>query len=254
MRNMNQGIRGRKSSLSQGTQKVQTILTKDAPFPYIEAYKTLRTNLDFVSSANGIKSILVTSAIPEETKSTTAINLAITLAESNYSVIVVECDLRKPTLRKYLKLERGKKGLSSLLSAGLAPDECIVNVDSLGISVIHAGTVPPNPSELLNQERMRELIEVLKQSYDYVILDAPPITVVTDAAIVGRMADGALLVVRSRFAPTKTIRLAKERLQAVNVKVLGAVITCFDVKKSGWKSGYDYERYEYGYGQIWSRK
>lgn len=254
MRNMGHGIRGKRGTKLKGVKKFQTILTKDAPFSYVEAYKTLRTNLNFISSANGVKSIVVTSAIPDEAKSTTAINLAVTLAESNYSVIVIECDLRKPTLRKYLKLERGKRGLSAFLATDIDLDECIVEVEQLGISVIHAGAIPPNPSELLGQERMSDLIEVLKESYDYVILDAPPITVVTDAAIIGRMADGALLVIRSKFAPTKTIRLAKERLESVNINLLGTVLTCFDVKKSGWKSGYDYEGYEYGYSQNRSKK
>ena len=90
---------------------------------------------------------------------------------------------------------------------------------------------------------------MLKQNYDYVLLDAPPVTVVTDAAVVGRMADGAVLVVRSRFASARTIRAAKNRLQNVGVRLLGGVLTRFDMKKSGWRGGYDYKHYEYGYGQ-----
>lgn len=225
-----------------------------APFAYVEAYKTFRTNLDFVASASGARSIVVTSALPDESKSNSTLNLALTLAGSGHSVVVVECDMRKPSLRRYLKLERGKLGLSSLLSAGAVLEESIVAVPDMGISVIPAGTVPPNPSELLNQPRMRELIETLKQRFDYVLLDAPPVTVVTDAAIIGCMADGALLVIRSKYAPTQTVRLAKQRLETVGVKVLGAVVTRFDIKKSGWRSGYDYEGYEYGYGQSKNKK
>lgn len=243
-----QGKNAKHTPKFQNTAKLQSVLDRNAPFMFVEAYKTLRTNLDFVSSASKAKSIVVTSALPEESKSTTSINLALTLAGSGHSVVIVECDLRKPTLRRYLTLERGTKGLSSLLSGSATLEECLLKVESLGISVIHAGTIPPNPSELLNQERMRELIQTLKQHFDYVILDAPPVTVVTDAAVVGRMADGALLVVRSQYAPAKTVRLAKQRLEAVNVKILGAVLTRFNVKKSGWRSGYDYGD-KYGYGQ-----
>lgn len=244
----------RTANKKQSGQKFLSVLAKDAPFPYVEAYKTLRTNLDFVSSASGARSILITSAVPEESKSTTAINLALTLAKGNYAVILVECDLRKPILRQYLRLGRGTRGLSAFLSSNATLEDCVIPVESLGISIIHAGAIPPNPSELLNQNRMKELIDALKERYDYVILDAPPITVVTDAAVVGRMADGALLVVRSKYAPTQTVRLAKQRLEAVNVKVLGAVLTRFAPKKSGWRSGYNYEGYEYGYGPRQSQR
>lgn len=224
-------------------------LSQTAPFSYVEAYKALRTNLDFVAKASGVRCIVVTSALPEESKSTVSINLALTLADSKKSVILVECDLRKPTMRRYLKLERGLNGLSGVLAGNVTLDECIQDVEEYGVHVLTAGTIPPNPAELLDQERMRALIETLKERYDYVILDAPPITVVTDAAVVGRMADGALLVIRSRFAPTRTVRLALQRLQAVNIKVLGAVLTRFDTQKAGWRTGYSYTSYEYGYRQ-----
>lgn len=243
------GNNGKHTPKFQNSAKFQSVLDEKAPFMFVEAYKTLRTNLDFASSASRAQSILVTSALPEESKSTTSINLALTLAGSGHSVVIVECDLRKPTLRRYLTLERGTKGLSALLSGGATLEECLLKAEDLGISVIHAGTIPPNPSELLNQERMRELIQTLKQHFDYVILDAPPVTVVTDAAVVGRMADGALLVIRSKYASTKTVRQAKQRLEAVNVKILGAVLTRFSVKKSGWRSGYYYGD-KYGYGQT----
>lgn len=233
---------------SQYLQKYKIIRALDAPFDYVEAYKSLRTNLNFISSASGIKSILITSAVPSESKSTVAINLAITLADNGSSVIVVECDLRKPELCKYLRVTSKGNGLSSVLAGNISLEESIINVEKFGISVLLGGTVPPNPSELLNNIRMQELIQTLKQKYDYVILDAPPVAVVTDAAVVGRMADGAILVVRSRFAPVKTIRLAKQRLEAVNIKVLGAVITHFNAKATQWRSGYNnYKGYEYNY-------
>ena len=239
----------KKKNRTKHSTRFRSILDKNAPFGFVEAYKDLRTNLDFVSSVSGVKSILITSALPDESKSTTAINLALALAENHHSVVLVECDLRKPILRRYLKLERATKGLTTILSGNATLEDCIIHLKDSGISVITSGMIPPNPSELLNQKGMETLIKELKRHYDYVLLDTPPITVVTDAAVVGRMADGALLVVRSKFTQAKTVRLAKQRLDAVNIKILGAVLTRFNARKSGWRTGYDYSSYEYGYGQ-----
>ena len=228
--------------------KFVSVAAKDTPFAYSEAYKALRTNLGFLTNVSGVRSVLITSAVPEESKSTTAINLAITLASSGKSVVLVECDLRKPVLRKYLKRELGKSGLAAYLAGLVGLDDCIVDLNDLGISVIGAGVIPPNPSELLNCDRMGDLIETLKLNFDYVLLDAPPVTVVTDAAVVGPKTDGALLVVRSKFASARTVRQAKSRLESVGVRILGGVLTRFNMRKSGWRGGYDYKNYEYGYG------
>lgn len=234
--------------ISRGSRFV-SVAAKDTSFAYVEAFKALRTNLGFLSNTIGARSIVITSAVPEESKSTTAINLAITLASSGHSVVLVECDLRKPILRKYLKRDLGQAGLAAYLAGAVSLEDCIADLTDLGVSVIGAGVAPANPSELLNSARMQELIELLKQNYDYVLLDAPPVTVVTDAAVVGRMTDGALLVVRSKFASARTVRLAKSKLENVGIRVLGGVLTRFDVKKSGWRGGYDYKSYEYGYGR-----
>ena len=238
-----------KNNIAGRSTKFVSVAAKETPFAYVEAYKSLRTNIGFLSNVSGVRSILITSAIPMESKSTTAINLAITLADSGHSVVLVECDLRKPVLRKYLKRELGQTGLAAYLAGLVTLDDCIVDLTDLGISVIGAGVVPPNPSELLNTTRMQELVELLKHNYDYVILDAPPVTVVTDAAVVGRLTDGALLVVRSKFASARTVRQAKAKLENVGIRILGGVLTRFNMRKSGWRAGYDYNKYEYGYGQ-----
>lgn len=238
-----------KNNIAGRSTKFVSVAAKETPFAYVEAYKSLRTNIGFLSNVSGVRSILITSAIPMESKSTTAINLAITLAGSGHSVVLVECDLRKPVLRKYLKRELGQTGLAAYLAGLVTLDDCIVDLSDLGISVIGAGVVPPNPSELLNTLRMQELVELLKHNFDYVILDAPPVTVVTDAAVVGRLTDGALLVVRSKFASARTVRQAKAKLENVGIRILGGVLTRFNMRKSGWRAGYDYNQYEYGYGQ-----
>ena len=237
-----------KKNLPTRSTEFVCVSSKDTPFAYVEAYKSLRTSIGFMTNVNNVHCILITSAVPEESKSTTAINLAITLADGGHRVALVECDLRKPVLRKYLKRELAPSGLAAFLAGLVTLDDCIADLPDLGISVIGAGVVPPNPSELLNTPRMEELVALLRRNYDYVILDAPPVTVVTDAAIVGRLADGALLVVRSKFASSRTVRQAKAKLENVGIRILGGVLTRFDMRKSGWRRGYDYKNYEYGYG------
>ena len=218
----------------------------DVPFNYVESFKSLRTNLNFIAATEKLNTFILTSAIPGEGKSNTAINLAITLAEDSKSVVVVDCDLRKPSLTRYLKLGRNFKGVTDILTGNVTVEEALIQFEDLGIHVLTAGAVPPNPSEMLSAEPMQKLVEDLKAAFDYVILDTPPVSVVTDAAILGRYADGALLCVRSDFAPKETVQLAKERLTAVGVRILGVVLTGFDAKNDHKSSAYSYT-YEYEY-------
>ena len=218
----------------------------DVPFNYVESFKSLRTNLNFIAATEKLNTFILTSAIPGEGKSNTAINLAITLAEDSKSVVVVDCDLRKPSLNRYLKLGRNFKGVTDILTGNATVEDALIQFEDLGIHVLTAGAVPPNPSEMLSAEPMQKLVEDLKAAFDYVILDTPPVSVVTDAAILGRYADGALLCVRSDFAPKETVQLAKERLTAVGVRILGVVLTGFDAKNDHKSPAYSYT-YEYEY-------
>jgi capsular exopolysaccharide synthesis family protein len=219
------------------------------PFAYVEAYKTLRTNLNFLSATSGVHTIVITSTQPEEGKSNVAINLALTLAEGGKSVVLLDCDMRKPVLHKYLKLGHSHKGLSNVLAGEVSAEEAIRKLDSGDVYVLPAGTPPPNPSELLGQEKMKELLQSLRASYDYVIMDAPPLSMVTDAAILGHIADGALFVVRSHRTSADAARAAMRKLQQIDVKVLGAVLTCYNAKKALKSSSYSYSySYNYSYG------
>ncbi|MBP5459371.1 MAG: CpsD/CapB family tyrosine-protein kinase, partial [Clostridia bacterium] len=165
----------------------------NAPFNYVESFKSLRTNLNFIAATEKLNTIVLTSAIPGEGKSNTAINLAIALAEDNKSVVVVDCDLRKPSLNRYLKLGRNFKGVTDILTGNATIEDALIQFEDLKINVLVAGAVPPNPSELLSSEPMIQLVNSLKGAFDYVLLDSPPVSVVTDAAILGRLADGAVL-------------------------------------------------------------
>lgn len=238
----------KKKKKHKGEEKVLKLsLDKNAPFAYSEAYKSLRTNINFISSTSDVKSIVITSAIPQESKSNVAVNMAINMASEGKKVILIDCDLRKPVLHKYLRVGGNKQGLSDVLASRAKLDDCIVGFKDVKIHLLPAGTVPPNPSEMLSQERMKKLVDFFKEQYDFVILDAPPVSVVTDAAVLGHYVDGAILVVRSKFAPKETIKLAVRKLQNVDIKILGVVLTRYNAKKSTKNSAYTYS-YSYGYG------
>ena len=236
-----------KKKRKEESRVLKLSLDKNAPFMYQEAYKSLRTNINFISSTSDIKSVIITSALPQESKSNVAVNIAINMASEGKKVILVDCDLRKPVLHKYLRVGSHYQGLTDVLAGKVKLDDAIVKFKDVKVHLLPAGTIPPNPSEMLSQERMRKLVDFLKETYDFVIIDAPPVSVVTDAAVLGNYVDGAILVVRSKFAPKETIQLAKQKLENVNIKILGVVLTRYNAKKSTKNSAYTYS-YSYGYG------
>ena len=217
------------------------------PFGYVEAYKSLRTNLRFITATDEAKSFVITSALGRESKSNTAINLSVTLAEENKKVILVDADLRKPAIHRLMKLNPHGKGLSGVITGEFKVQEAIIHAENYQIDVLPVGAVPPNPTEILSHRRMADLLQVLREYYDYVIVDAPPVSVGTDAAIIGGAVDGALLVVRSGYAPVEMVQLAKRKLEDVNVKIYGVILSRYDAKKVGRQSAYYYSYKGYGY-------
>lgn len=241
----------KKKNNGENHRTLQLITDKDMSFNYVEAYKALRTNLDFMAGSMDARALVITSTVPEESKSNVAANLALTLAESGKKVVLVDCDLRKPVLHRYLKAGHNVKGISNILSNQCTLAEALQELKQYGISFLPAGTPPPNPSEMLSQPQMKQLVDALRASYDFVIFDAPPVSVVTDAAIIGRYADGAVFVVRSDYAPTDAARGAVKKLQDAGVRVLGTVLTRYDMKKSLKGSSYAYS-YAYNYSYSYS--
>lgn len=239
----------KKKNKKEPEKTLRLALGDDVPFGYVEAYKSLRTNINFISSTESVKSIVVTSALPRESKSNVSVNLAVSLATEGKKVVLVDCDLRKPAIHSYLFMGRNVKGLTDVLSEKCTLTEAIGEIEDLGIYVLPAGAIPPNPSEMLAQEKMHKVIETLVEEFDFVIVDAPPISIVTDAAVLGKYVDGAVLVIRSKFASRDAISVAKRKLTDVDVKILGAVVTRFEAKKAA-KSGY----YSYGYGYDYGYK
>lgn len=221
---------------SKNRNEKELLLTKEVPFAVEEAYKSLRTNLMFSLPEEQCKIIEITSFSQNEGKSVTAVNLAIALAKNGEKVILIDCDLRLATIARKLKIKQ-KPGLTNLLFGLNSALDVIVHHPS-GIDVIPAGNLPPNPSETLGSGRMTTVLEFMKQHYDYVILDAPPIGVVTDAAVLAPKASGIVLVVRQGRAKYEEIDDAVNKLRLANGKILGFVLTGATVPKKG------YSRYE----------
>ena len=228
-----------------------TLVSENTSFAYQEAFKSLRTNLQFLSMEKQIKKILITSAIPGENKTSTAINLAVTLADAGNSVLLIDCDLRKPAVHKYLHIDKSSnKGLARALSSRQLKD-AIIPCKDIGIHVIISDMIPPNPAELLGSAKMGALLSALESHYNYIILDTPPVSVVTDAAVLSQFADGVILAVRQNFATVDQIQRAKKNLEAVNANILGAVLTDFNMNTASKSGGYGYG-YGYGYGSYGS--
>lgn len=237
---------------------MQAILHDTTPFVITEAYKSSRTNIMFAVSGDKTecKRIIVTSATPGDGKTTTCLNMAITFAQTGARVIVVDCDMRKPRIHKYLGLDK-KNGLSNLLSGFITLDKA-VNKNVRGtLDCIVSGPIPPNPAELLSSEMMQNLLDELSKQYDYIFLDTPPVTVVTDACSMSKFVSGVVLVVRQNYTHHQGVADAVESLKFADAKILGFIINDSQSVggayggKGNYKYSYKYKykyQYEYQYG------
>lgn len=188
-----------------------------------EAYRVLRTNLQFSGFDRKIKTIAVTSSISGEGKTTTVSNLAITFAQFGSKVLVVDTDLRKPRIHKMFGLDN-QKGITTLLSQHEEIESSIYNIGIDNLDIVCCGPIPPNPSELLGSYAMKDLIEKFKEQYDVILFDSAPVDIVTDASILGAICDGVILVVKSGVVDMAAVTRAKERLINVNANILGVVL------------------------------
>lgn len=196
-----------------------------------EAFRTLRTNLQFTSPDQDLKSILLTSAGPGEGKSTVSANLAVAWSQSGAKVVLVGCDLRKPVLHEMFSI-RNVPGLSAVLSGAASLKDAIVSSNIPGLDVIPAGPVPPNPAELLQSKAMVSVIEELEENYDMVILDGTPVIAVTDAAVMANQVDGIVLVIGSNQVPREMALQAKTLLDQAQAKLLGVIMNKVKFKES----------------------
>ncbi|MCM3225250.1 CpsD/CapB family tyrosine-protein kinase [Terribacillus saccharophilus] len=217
---------------------VRSLIAKYNPkSPISEQYRTIRTNIDFASVDVLMDSLIVTSSGPSEGKSSTTANLAIVFAQQGKKVLMIDADLRKPTMHYTFKIDN-RFGLSTILVGEKDFNEVSQDVGVMNLNIIPAGPIPPNPSELLGSNAMKRLLEVAKESYDLVILDTPPVLAVTDAQILANICQGVLIVARSEKTEYQSIKKAKELLEPASSKILGVVLN--DVKKKSSKTYYYY--------------
>jgi succinoglycan biosynthesis transport protein ExoP len=219
--------------------------------PVAEAYRSLRTNIQFASVDYPVRSILVTSTSPEEGKTTIASNLGVVLAQGGREVVLVDADLRRPKLHIAMNLPN-RRGLTSLFVQQNVHLEGVINSTKLtGLSVITSGNLPPNPAELLGSEKMYNILSALKAEKDLVVLDTPPIMAVTDAVVLSRHVDGVILVIKPGVTKLGSAQQTIEQLRRINANLLGVVLNDVQLKHSRYAhyyytNGYYYHRDYYG--------
>lgn len=233
------------SKMPQSNQERSVISLINPKSPASEAYRVLRTNIQFSSADTEIKLLMVTSAGPGEGKSTTVSNLAVTYAQAEEKVLVIDADLRKPTMHRTFKLSN-RKGLTNILTNQAQPWDAITASDVPNLDFITSGPIPPNPAELLGSRRMSALLEELKKQYSKIIIDTPPILALTDAQIISTLCDGVILVLDSGKVKKEIAQKAKESLSKVNAKILGVVLNNVSAK--------DNEAYYYYYYQYYGKE
>ncbi|MBQ8941520.1 MAG: CpsD/CapB family tyrosine-protein kinase [Firmicutes bacterium] len=220
------------------------ILNDKTTFDVRESFNELRTNIVFSMSSKGTKKVLITSSIASEGKSTTCLNMAITFAEAGTKTLLIDCDLRVPNIDKLLN-DDSKKGLSNILVNDCTIEEALHPTQYKNLDVILSGSIPPNPTELLASDAMQALMDELSGKYDYILLDAPPVNVVTDAVIISRLATGVVVVCRQYVTDKKMLGATVEKLQFANAKILGIVLNDVAVAKKGYGKYSNYGRYGY---------
>ncbi len=233
----NEGQRTVAKSKKRGTFELERqLITIDSPrSPITEQYRTLRTNIEFSSIDQEYKTILVTSSSPAEGKSTTVANLAVTFAQQGKSVLLVDTDLRKPTVHYTFNLNN-VRGLTNVLTKQATITEAVQSTEIDFLSILTCGPIPPNPAELLGSTSMEQFIELVKSHFDVVLFDTPPVLAVADAQILANRVDGSILVISSGSTEQEAALKAKGLLASAKGKLLGAVLN----KKRAKDSQYYY--------------
>lgn len=222
------------------------VVQNDPKSPISEAFRTLRTNIKFSSLDKPLKTLLITSPIPEAGKSSISINLALTMAQNKNKVILVDSDLRRPIIHKILQQDN-KIGLTNILVEDKKINEVMRRVTDIdpNLYFIPSGPIPPNPSELLGSNKMKEVIKELKEQAEIVLFDSPPVIAVTDALVLATQVDGVVLVLDFGEVHREAAKQTKQLLEKVKAKILGAVLNKIDMQKEGYYYPY-YYYYYYG--------
>lgn len=211
---------------------IRYLITKLSPRSSVsEQYRTVRTNIQFASAGEDVQAVLVTSASPGEGKSMTAANLGVVYAQQGKSVLIIDADLRKPTVHYTFRVDNSR-GLSNILVGETTLAEAVISSGVENLDILTCGPIPPNPSELLAAKTMNALLEEARNFYNIILVDTPPILVVTDAQILANLCDGSVLVIRSKFTQFDDAQKAIEVLKASDGKILGTILNDSSKKES----------------------
>ena len=224
------------------TQNNSGVVDDEKKFEVSEAYNELRTNLRFTILKSGCKKIIISSPLPEDGKSTTSTNIAITIAQMGAKVLLLDCDLRKGKIHSFFKI-KSKPGISDVLSGMMNEFETVRQTKYENLHVIPMGSIPPNPSELLGSKQMEEVISRLEKNYDYIIIDSPPVNVVSDALSLAKVVDGVVIVVREKVTSHPNINKAMTKYNLAEANILGFVINGVSTER-GKKSRSSYYYYK----------
>ena len=225
------------------SEKRPLVALKDPRNPLVESFRTFRTNLSYLNVEDDSNSFVISSAGPNEGKTTTAMNLAVVMADSGARVVLVDADLRKPSVAKTLGIEGGV-GLSDLLAGKASFEDVLQQFGRQYLFVLPAGRIPPNPSELLGSKTMGKVLDMLSEHFDYVIIDTPPVLAVTDAAILSKKVGGTLMIAAAGKVRKQELSNALEALDTVGGNIVGIVVTMVPTKGP---DAYSYSSYSYQY-------
>ena len=241
-----------KKTAQSGTKRELRIISDSTSFGFKEAYRALRTNLNYVIESTQVGHvIMVTSSVPAEAKSNVSVNLSISLSQEDKKVLLIDCDLRKGTLHRYLGVSRRQQGIVEYLN-GTSNNwrDCIVHLDEYAIDFMPSGMIVDNTTELLGSSKTGYLFNELSNSYDMIICDTPPVNAVADTSVLSKYVDGTILVVSHNNVTRDNAKAAKAQLEATNTNILGVVLSMYDAKKTGTDNSrqYSYYNYNYNYG------
>jgi capsular exopolysaccharide synthesis family protein len=221
----------------------ELLINTDGPSLQAEAYRHLRTSILLSTAGRAPKTLLVTSSVPAEGKTTTVVNTATVLAQTGAQVLVIDADMRRPRLHQVFGL-KNTEGLSSILSSDLSEAEILAKVTHFrdsNIYLLSSGAIPPNPAELLGSSQMKRLLEIAGEAFNYIVIDSPPIASFTDGVIISSLVDGVLLVVHGGKTSRQVVKRTRQMLMEIGAKIIGVVLN-----KAEIHSG-EYYYYHYGY-------
>ena len=224
------------------SENPELLMNVDGRSPLAEAYRHLRTSVLLSTAGRAPRSLLVTSSLPGEGKTTTAVNTAVSLAQTGVSVVIIDADMRRPRLRSIFRLS-DRAGLSSILSSEMSEADVLAMVTqepSTGLHILTAGPIPPNPAELLGSDQMRRLMTILQSNFNHVVVDSPPISSFTDGVLISSMVDGVLLVVHGGKSSRHVVKRSRQLLQDVGAKIFGVVLNNVNIQSHDY---YYYQRY-----------